>query len=208
MNDSPSIPPSRLQARKHAAITAAAQDVFLAAGFEAASMDEVAAAATVSKATLYKHFPSKDALFVAVMEARYAGLAAAVGDIDPSLPPQAALSGFAGRLIAEITSPAHIALVRVIIGAAARHPAVSAAFFATGKGAALRSLVTYLDAKVAARQFAIPDTSMAGLQFLGLIKEPLFWPPIFGGTPRGTPEAVIADAAQIMLAQWSVPTGT
>ena len=53
--------------RKRRAILAAATEAFLKAGFLGASMDEVAAASSVSKQTIYKHFGSKEALFVAVV---------------------------------------------------------------------------------------------------------------------------------------------
>jgi TetR/AcrR family transcriptional regulator, mexJK operon transcriptional repressor len=50
------------------AIRTAALEVFLEAGYEAASMDAIAARAKVSKATLYARFASKDELFEAVLE--------------------------------------------------------------------------------------------------------------------------------------------
>lgn len=50
-----------------AAIRAAALDVFLAAGFEAATMEAVAAQARVSKGTLYARYDGKEALFRAVI---------------------------------------------------------------------------------------------------------------------------------------------
>jgi AcrR family transcriptional regulator len=42
------------------------------AGFARVSMDEIAAAARVSKRTLYQHFDSKDALVAAVLDAQHA----------------------------------------------------------------------------------------------------------------------------------------
>src|SRR5215469_4754060 len=59
--------PQRLTDRKRAAIVAAAIDEFLAAGFDATSMDRIAASASVSKRTVYNHFPSKEALFAAIL---------------------------------------------------------------------------------------------------------------------------------------------
>ncbi|MEB2258923.1 helix-turn-helix domain-containing protein, partial [Xanthomonas campestris pv. campestris] len=59
-------PPAALQRltdRKRHAIVEAAIAEFRQHGFEATSMDRVAATAGVSKRTVYNHFPSKDALF-------------------------------------------------------------------------------------------------------------------------------------------------
>lgn len=53
----------RLTDRKRNAIIDAAAAQFRAHGFEATSMDKIAAAAEVSKRTVYNHFPSKEELF-------------------------------------------------------------------------------------------------------------------------------------------------
>lgn len=55
-------------ATKRAAILEAARDLFLVHGFSGTSMDNLAAAAKVSKATLYSHFSDKDALYRAIIE--------------------------------------------------------------------------------------------------------------------------------------------
>jgi TetR/AcrR family transcriptional regulator of autoinduction and epiphytic fitness len=57
----------RLTDRKREAIVLAATEEFRTAGFEATSMDKVAASACVSKRTVYNHFPSKDELFAEVL---------------------------------------------------------------------------------------------------------------------------------------------
>ncbi|MES2070609.1 MAG: TetR/AcrR family transcriptional regulator [Pseudomonadota bacterium] len=60
--------PPRLTDRKRAAILQAAISEFRANGFEATSMDKIAATADVSKRTVYNHFPSKDELFAAILQ--------------------------------------------------------------------------------------------------------------------------------------------
>ena len=50
--------------RKHHAILEAAEQVFLHDGYLGANMDELAALSQVSKQTVYKHFGSKEALFI------------------------------------------------------------------------------------------------------------------------------------------------
>lgn len=54
------------QRREH--LLAAALEQFSERGYHATQMDHVAAAAGVSKALLYQHFPSKDELFAAVVD--------------------------------------------------------------------------------------------------------------------------------------------
>src|SRR5947209_12657327 len=52
---------------KAESILAAAKRAFLAAGFGAVSMDQIAREAGVSKATVYAHFAGKEKLFGAVV---------------------------------------------------------------------------------------------------------------------------------------------
>src|SRR3954463_1402305 len=46
----------------------AAQEVFVAQGFHAAAMDDIAVGAGVSKPVLYQHFPGKRELYLALLE--------------------------------------------------------------------------------------------------------------------------------------------
>jgi AcrR family transcriptional regulator len=59
---------SRGQARQR--LLAAGGDLFYAEGIHAVGVDKVAERAGVTKRTLYQHFPSKDALLAAVLEAQ------------------------------------------------------------------------------------------------------------------------------------------
>src|SRR4051794_11294122 len=59
-------PPS---AAKRSAILAAATESFLTHGYTRTTLDDVAAAAGVSKQTVYSHFTDKETLFLAVLTA-------------------------------------------------------------------------------------------------------------------------------------------
>ena len=56
----------------------AAQDVFVAQGFHAAAMDDIADRAGVSKPVLYQHFPGKRELYLALLERQVDELTARV----------------------------------------------------------------------------------------------------------------------------------
>ena len=60
-------PPTRIQARNRAAILEAALDVFSAHGFRGATLDAIAEAAGLSKPNLLYYFPSKDAIYLALL---------------------------------------------------------------------------------------------------------------------------------------------
>jgi AcrR family transcriptional regulator len=58
----------------------AAQDVFVAQGFHAAAMDDIADRAGVSKPVLYQHFPGKRELYLALLEEHVSVLADRVAE--------------------------------------------------------------------------------------------------------------------------------
>jgi AcrR family transcriptional regulator len=66
--------PTRDAERTRAAILAAARAAFAAKGLAGARVDEIAAAAGITKATLYHHFPTKDGLFTDVLAQAYRGV--------------------------------------------------------------------------------------------------------------------------------------
>ncbi|HEV2087062.1 MAG TPA: TetR/AcrR family transcriptional regulator [Cryptosporangiaceae bacterium] len=57
-------------------LLAAAQEVFVAQGYHAAAMDDIADRAGVSKPVLYQHFPGKLELYLALLDEHEAGLVA------------------------------------------------------------------------------------------------------------------------------------
>lgn len=165
-----------------ARIRAAARRLFLEKGYEATSMDAVAAAAPVSKRTLYQHFPGKAELFGAVIDEAWSHFTRA-----PLIPsedagdPRAVLKAYVARLTEHWARPDVIPLLRLVIAEAPRFPELSQAYFAAGKEPAVKGLAAYLSALVAeGRLPAGRDPQLMAAQFLGAIKEPLFWPRVLG----------------------------
>jgi AcrR family transcriptional regulator len=72
-------PQHERRARTRAALLRAAGRVFAEQGFHRATLEAVAAAAGVSKGALYHYFPSKEQLFLALLEDR---LGAGISDIE------------------------------------------------------------------------------------------------------------------------------
>jgi len=165
-----------------ARIRAAARALFLAHGYGGTSMDAVAAAAPASKRTLYQYYPGKADLFAAVIAEVWSEFTDA-----PALPDSAeekadtVLAAFVGRMTAHWDRPEVIAFLRLIIAETTRFPEISEAYFRSGKEPALRGLTTYLERLIQAGQLpAALDSRLAAAQFLGAIKEPLFWPRVLG----------------------------
>ncbi|WP_412515324.1 TetR/AcrR family transcriptional regulator [Actinomadura madurae] len=89
---------------KRAAILDAAEDRFLADGYERASMDVIAARAGVSKRTVYDHFGEKSAVYLRVVERVHASLVRTVGaaieeELRPGRGLREGLSAFARRIV-------------------------------------------------------------------------------------------------------------
>src|SRR5664279_4723745 len=61
-------------------LLAAAQEVFVANGYHAAAMDDIAERAGVSKPVLYQHFPGKLELYLALLDTQAEMLSSAVHD--------------------------------------------------------------------------------------------------------------------------------
>ena len=125
--------PRAARADKSAAILAAATTVFLAHGFEAATTDMIQRAAGVSKATLYAIYPTKQALFAAVVAARCAAITERFRAWQPAPGELAAqLRSLGDAYLGLLLSDEGLALHRVLLAEAPRHPALGHLFHAAG----------------------------------------------------------------------------
>lgn len=61
-------------------LLAAAREEFAARGFDGAKVDRIARRARINKAMVYYHFPSKAALYLAILREQFAAVAAAVSE--------------------------------------------------------------------------------------------------------------------------------
>jgi AcrR family transcriptional regulator len=85
------------RAERRQQILAAATHAFARAGFAATSLDDIATAAGISRAILYRHFDSKTDLYRAVLDRACAQLASAVGTSDFTADSVDALVGAAAQ---------------------------------------------------------------------------------------------------------------
>src|SRR6185503_3455787 len=73
--------PTRLpRSARRKQLLAAAQQVFVAHGYHAAAMDDIADRAGVSKPVLYQHFPGKLELYLALLDSSCDAIIASVRD--------------------------------------------------------------------------------------------------------------------------------
>ncbi len=161
-----------------------ARQVFLAAGFDGASMGEIAKAAGVSKGTLYSYFPSKEALFERLIHDERTTLAEALFRLDASDPDTRQVLRRLGRSFLQMmVRPEHISSVRMVIGVAEKLPRIGQVFYRAGPLQGASRLAAYLDRQVAAGRLAIPDTGVAAVQFLDLCSGPVMKRLLFAFDP-------------------------
>jgi TetR/AcrR family transcriptional repressor of mexJK operon len=144
-----------LQTRKRAAILEGAKTVFLRDGFGTATMDDVAAAAGVGKQTVYRHFGSKEALFLGLVQSMCASAIAPNPATRPTNRPLEVELRALGQLLARsLIAPDSLALYRAIVSEAGRLPMLGALFYQHGpllaRSMAAKILETRFDEKTAA----------------------------------------------------------
>ncbi|MXN77716.1 TetR family transcriptional regulator [Burkholderia sp. 4701] len=195
----------RLTDRKRAAIVSAAIEEFLAAGYDATSMDRIAARADVSKRTVYNHFPSKDALFAAILhqlwDASHSGSTPAFRS---DVPLRAQLLDLLTRKLRLLNDDAFLALARVAI-AAAIHSPERARDMVERLGEREEDVTVWIRAAAAAGRLAAPDPAFASHQLQGIVKAFAFWPQVTMGQPPLSDQAqqrVAESAADMFLAYY------
>lgn len=196
----------RLTDRKRLAIIGAATEEFLAAGFDATSMDRIAARASVSKRTVYNHFPSKEALFAAILrqlwDASHTGEAPAYSAGQPL---RAQLLELLSRKLSLLNDDAFLSLARVAI-AAGIHSPERARDMVARMGEREEDLTVWIRAAAADGRLKTPDPVFASLQLQGLVKAFAFWPQVTMGQPplTGSEQRHVAEtAADMFLARYA-----
>ena len=166
----------RLAQRKREAIITAATELFLDRGYDGTSLARIAEAAGVSKSTLFKQFPTKAALFEAIVAESWQRDA----DDDAARPRTGDLrSGLTaiGRRYADLVGrPGMAALFRIVIAELPRFPELGRMQFQLGKLPYFTSVQQYLEAEHEAGNAEVPDAESAANQFLGMIANYVLWP--------------------------------
>jgi TetR/AcrR family transcriptional regulator, mexJK operon transcriptional repressor len=166
---------SDFESPKRQLVLDAATALFMAHGYGAVSMDAIARAAGVSKATLYAHFSSKNQLFATIIgEACLQNMSVANflpgGETDV----EATLTALAGSALRFLLEERALAIHRVVISESVRFPELGRAFYDNGPAALLRTLGAWLAEQGDAGRLAMADPIMAAEQLVGMLWTSLF----------------------------------
>jgi AcrR family transcriptional regulator len=138
-------PPRELAGKVESRILDAARRVFLERGLAGASMDEIAGRACAGKPTIYARFPSKEALFTAVVMqsvaaniARYEALTPTGATIEDRL------ESVAAAVLQWILVSDAIRLMRVAIAEAPRFPDLASSVYGMARDRATQAVARLL----------------------------------------------------------------
>ena len=199
--------PRDTESPKRHAILAAAGDLFVVQGYGAVSMDAIARAASVSKATLYAHFASKDVLFATIIrEACRENVA--TGNFIPcaDLDIVGALTDLGRQMLRFLLEPRTLAIYRVVISESARFPELGRGFYESGPGLCRSVFADWLDRQQANGRLRVADTGVAAEQFIGMLRSGLYTRATLGlaAAPWDAEiEVVVASAVAVFVRAYS-----
>jgi len=161
---------TRLDEERLTELLDVAAEIFISEGFSAASTNEIARRANSSKTTFYSRFPTKERLFLAVIERRVNGIFQQVAATLPEEPPvEETLRKYGSTLIRLAMSKEQIALIRVVSMEAAKFPELGKRFYELGPKRGEETLAAYFTKQVEKRRLLNEDTRQMAQHFLSLV---------------------------------------
>jgi AcrR family transcriptional regulator len=166
-----------------------ATDVFLEQGFKGASISEIAQRAGASKQTLYARYPSKAALFAALVERKAAHLFEAIGPLGEGRSLRDTLIHCGTEMLDLILSKDARGVHRVVIAECVEFPELGEIFWDRGPGRVRAMLASYLRAQQKLGNIDCGEPEQAVEVLLGLVvsgaslRAWLGLPPTFASTP-------------------------
>lgn len=196
----------RVSEGNRSAILSAAAELFLEQGYDRTPLIRVAERAGVSRATLFKQFPTKAELFEStVLKA---------GDAEsPQAPltvPADPLRGLVvlGNAYSDLlVRPGIAGLMRTIIAESPRFPELQDRTFDFGMLPVLQRLRDYLRELQRDGHIDAADLETVVTQFLGMIASATFWPTLIHGTwsiADDERKMVVKEAAKTIVARYGV----
>jgi AcrR family transcriptional regulator len=185
---------------KRRQIVEGARHVFLNQGFDAASMNDIARKAGVSKGTLYVYFKNKEELFEAITEEECGMTAERVFQFDHADHDVAAVLTQLGVSFATYMCNRSTSQIRTVIAIADRMPEIGRQFYEAGPAVGIGRLSRYLHAQVDAGVLDIvpDDCDIVASQFIETCLSTTFKPVLFNFAPP-PPQDRIAHVVAISV---------
>ncbi len=146
-----------------------AKDIFFRDGYSGASVDDIARAAGVSKATLYTYFPEKSMMYHEVVRNELDRLAqTAPIDIDPGLSARQALPLIGRQIACWLSQPPVASLHRITLAEALRFPELVASWREMRDRLLHDPVRRHLERWSAQGELDIPDAALAAEQLIAM----------------------------------------
>ena len=197
------------ESAKRRQIIDGARAVFLARGFDAASMNDIARAAGVSKGTLYVYFNDKERYSRRSSSRNAEAQAEGIFDFDPDDHDVAAVLKRLGvAYVRFLCRPEKASPIRTVIAIADRMPDLGRKFYEAGPARGIAKLAAYLAAQVEAGVLVVEDCEIAAAQFMESCHATLFKPILFNFAPAPSSDRIeraVCIAVKTFMAAYRAP---
>ena len=191
---------------KRSAITKAATEMFVRHGYDATSMDLIAAAARVSRQTIYNQFENKEKLFRAIISSLTEEAVLPLAEPGrKGLSVRSTLLRLARSILATSLRPSTLAVHRLVIAESARFKELGPAIYTSGAAHAVGQLAGFLREQTGLGRLDVHNPSMAAEQFFGMVEGFHQFRALIGIQPRrGEVEASAEAAVDAFLRAFNV----
>jgi TetR/AcrR family transcriptional regulator, mexJK operon transcriptional repressor len=203
-------------ARKRESIMSAGRDLFLTHGYQGTSVDQIAAAAAVSKQTVYKHFGDKRELLLAIVGMVVDGAVqpfvervAALGDsAQTALDLEAALVTLGSDYLGSVLAEPVVQLRRLVVGEANGLPELARRYYDQAPARTLTALAEAFATLHRRGLLDVPESTLAAEHFAFLVVGRSIDRALFFGGPATLSELDVAEhvraAVRVFLAGYRV----
>lgn len=181
----------------------AALALFVERGFDAVGLKDIALAADVSTATLFKHFPQKEALLSGAT-----ALLADMRDEGAAIPDQSledSLKTIGQSYARRLDHPMLLGLARLGVTLGDKVPGLGTAVNDAWRKPFAARLEGVMERSIASAEVTVPDMTVAVRQFFGLITDALLWRRLLSLGGPAEPSyriAVVDEAVKTFLARY------
>ncbi|MDF0673818.1 MAG: TetR/AcrR family transcriptional regulator [Nitrospira sp.] len=183
---------------RQASLISAATSLFAANGFTGTTTKQIAKAAGVSEALLFKHFPTKHALYTAILaeKAQYSGLREAVEEATKKRDDERLFTLLASYRISKSVDPT---LLRLLLFSALEGHELSNMFFQQQYRVFHDLLAGYIRRRIEDGAFRPVDPVLAAKAFFGVILHHRLLHDIFGLPMHLSHEASVVEYVSLFL---------
>jgi AcrR family transcriptional regulator len=181
-------------ASSRARILLEARALFTAQGYAAVSMQQIADAAGVNKATLYHHFRHKEDLFISVMDEEFARMAAEVG---AAIAAGGSLRAQLTRVAAHIFASSQSDFGRLVADLHEQVPEARRAEMLAHRAPPWEQIREAIERAQTAGEVRDVDPDLVARLFFAMVRSQVWWATF--GTERPRPDARLAATITDLL---------